>query len=162
VRVHLVNYDPAWPARFAEESRRLRDVIGAGALRIEHAGSTSVPGLVAKPVIDIILEVQDSGDESAYAALLEGAGYRFHLREPAWHEHRLFKGAADGANVHVFSRGCPEIDRMLAFRDRLRANAEDRHIYAAAKRALAEQEWERMDDYASAKTAVVEQILSRR
>ena len=128
---------------------------------MEHAGSTSVPGLAAKPIIDIVLVVADSADEPAYAPPLEAAGYLLKIREPDWHEHRLFKGPDTDIHLHVFSFGCPEIDRMLLFRDWLRGNAPDRDLYIQTKRALAQQEWGRGQDYADAKTAVVKEIMAR-
>ncbi len=130
-------------------------------MRIEHAGSTSVPGLVAKPVIDIVLVVSDSADESAYLPALESAGYSLRIREPNWYEHRMFKGPDTDVNLHVFSLGCPEVERMLLFRDWLRGSPADRDLYARTKLKLAEQEWEHVQDYADAKTAVVEEILAR-
>ncbi len=128
---------------------------------LEHVGSTSVPGLPAKPIIDILLVVPDSSDEPAYAPRLEGAGYVLRIREPEWHEHRLFKGPDTSVNVHVFSTGCPEIDRMILFRDRLRAYPADRDEYLAAKRELAARDWEYVQQYADAKTAVIESIIAR-
>jgi GrpB-like predicted nucleotidyltransferase (UPF0157 family) len=159
--VRLVDYDPRWPREFEGHAAAIGSALGSRALRIEHVGSTSVPGLAAKPVIDIVLAVRDSADESSYAPALEQAGYRLHFREPGWHEHRMFHPAEDGVNLHVFSEGCPEIDRMVAFRDRLRADAADRERYAQTKLALAKRRWEYMQDYADAKTAVVEEILAR-
>jgi GrpB-like predicted nucleotidyltransferase (UPF0157 family) len=120
-----------------------------------------VPGLPAKPIIDMILVVADSAKETEYAGPLEHIGYRLHIREPGWHEHRLFKGPEEGVNLHVFSAGCPEIERMLAFRDWLRTNESDRELYGRSKRALARQEWKYTQNYADAKTAVVEEIMSR-
>ena len=159
MRIRIVDYDPEWPRRFEVEADRIRAALGARALQIEHAGSTAVPGLPAKPVIDIILAVAESADEAAYAPALEAVGYRFHLREPEWHQHRLFKGAANDVNLHVFTSGCPEIDRMLAFRDRLRSNPADRDRYARTKQELAQLEWNCTQDYADAKTQIIQQIL---
>jgi GrpB-like predicted nucleotidyltransferase (UPF0157 family) len=133
-------------------------VLGSGALRIEHAGSTSVPRLAAKPVIDIVLVVADSSDEGAYVPAIESAGYPLRIREPHWYEHRMFNGPDTDVNLHVFSLGCPEIDRMLLFRDWLRDNAADRDLYAHTKLALAEQEWDSVQNYADAKTAVIQEI----
>ena len=130
-------------------------------LRIEHAGSTAVPGLTAKPTIDVILEVADSADEPAYAPDLEAAGYPLRIREPNWYQHRMFKGPDTNVNLHVFSRGCPEIERMLTFRDWLRNHPADRDLYARTKLELAQQEWKDVQNYADAKTAVVEEILAR-
>ena len=130
-------------------------------VRLEHAGSTSVPGLPAKPIIDVVLEVPDSSDEDAYATDLEAAGYPLSIREPEWFEHRVFKGPDTNVNLHVFSAGCEEPDRMLLFRDWLRDNASDRERYAAAKRELAAQDWTYVQQYADAKTAVVREIMAR-
>ena len=108
-----------------------------------------------------MLVVADSSDENAYAPALEPAGYVLRIREPNWHEHRLFKGPDTNINLHVFSAGCPEIERMLIFRDWLRSNAADRELYARNKRALAQKEWEDVQNYADAKSAVVQEILER-
>lgn len=157
----IVNYDPRWPELFAREAERTRRVLGSRALRVEHVGSTSVPKLAAKPIIDLLLIVTDSAEEEAYAPALTAAGYMLRIREPNWYEHRVFKGPDTDINLHVFSPGCPEIDRMLVFRDWLRANAADRELYASAKLALARQEWKYVQNYADAKTAVVEEIIAR-
>jgi GrpB-like predicted nucleotidyltransferase (UPF0157 family) len=159
--IHLVDYDPEWPRRFEREAYGIRSALGDRALRIEHAGSTSVPGLPAKPIIDIVLEVADSAQEIEYAAALEGAGYRLHIREPGWHEHRMFQYQAKDVNLHVFSTGCPEIERMLVFRDWLRSSESDRELYARCTRKLAQQEWKYTQNYADAKTAVIEEIMAR-
>ena len=108
---------------------------------IEHVGSTSVPDLPAKPIIDILLVVANSAEETQYVQTLETAAYQLHIREPGWHEHRMFKSSVMDANLHVFSAGSAEIDRMLAFRDWLRSNASDRELYARSKRALAQRDW---------------------
>jgi len=160
-RIHIVDYDPRWPELFEREAKRIRRVLGRRALRIEHAGSTSVPGLAAKPIIDILLVVADSSDEAVYVPALESAGFVLRIREIDWYEHRMFKGPDADVNLHVFSRGCPEIDRMLTFRDWLRANSADRDLYARTKLALARQEWRYVQNYADAKTAVIEEILAR-
>jgi GrpB-like predicted nucleotidyltransferase (UPF0157 family) len=157
----IVDYDPRWPELFAREAERIRRVLGSRALRIEHVGSTSVPGLAAKPIIDLLLVVADSANEDAYAPALTAAGYVLRIREPNWHEHRVFKGPDSDINLHVFSPACPEIDRMLIFRDWLRANPADRNLYARTKLALARQEWKYVQNYADAKTAVVEEIIAR-
>jgi len=157
----LVAYDPAWPGRFEHEAERIRRTLGKKALRVEHVGSTSVPGLPAKPIIDVLLVVSASANETEYATSLEGAGYKLHVREPGWYEHRMFKGPENDVNLHVFSLGSPEIERMLAFRDWLRTNEDDRELYARSKRALAAQEWKYTQNYADAKTPVIEEIMSR-
>jgi GrpB-like predicted nucleotidyltransferase (UPF0157 family) len=159
--IQLAEYDPLWPALYEREAARIRGALADAALRLEHVGSTSVPGLAAKPLIDMVLVVVDSADEDAYAPRLESAGYVLVIREPDWYEHRLFKGPDTNVNLHTFSEGCDEAERMLAFRDRLRANDEDRELYERAKRELAAEEWRHVQNYADAKSAVVQDIMSR-
>lgn len=157
----IVEYDPEWPEHYRRHEKRIREALGSGALLIEHTGSTSVPGLAAKPIIDITMAVPDSADEDSYVAPLEAAGYSLHIREPHWFEHRLFKDSGATVHLHVFSKGCSEINRMLMFRDWLRQNSSDRQLYVKTKRELAQQEWARGQDYADAKTSVISEILER-
>jgi GrpB-like predicted nucleotidyltransferase (UPF0157 family) len=159
--VTLVDYDPSWPQLFEREAVRISGALGNGVLLLEHAGSTSVPGLAAKPKIDIILAVADSRDEPSYVPPLEAVGYVLRIREPDWHEHRLFKGPDTDVNLHVFSYGCAEIERMLRFRDHLRSDDRDRDLYEQKKRELAQRTWKYTQHYADAKTEIVEQILAR-
>lgn len=130
-------------------------------MRIEHVGSTSVPGLPAKPIIDIALEVPDSTDEPGYVPDMEAAGYVLRIREPEWFEHRVFKGPDTNVNLHVFSAACEEVDRMVLFRDHLRSTEADRELYARGKRELAARDWKYVQQYADAKTDVVREILAR-
>jgi GrpB-like predicted nucleotidyltransferase (UPF0157 family) len=157
----LADYDPEWPRLFAREAARIRSVLGDTALRVEHVGSTSVPGLAAKPIIDVLLVVPDSADEPSYVPALEAAGYVLRIREPDWFEHRLLKGPDTDVNLHVFGAGTEEIDRMLRFRDHLRASDDDRDHYARTKRELARRTWRHVQHYADAKTAVVGKIMAR-
>jgi GrpB-like predicted nucleotidyltransferase (UPF0157 family) len=159
--IMLADYDPTWPGLFAREEKRIRAVLGDRVLRVEHTGSTSVPGLAAKPIIDITLVVPDSSDEPSYVPDLEGAGYVLWIREPDWYEHRVFKGPDTNVNVHVFSRDCVEVERMVAFRDWLRSHDADRDLYERTKRELAAREWQYVQNYADAKTAIVEEIIGR-
>ena len=159
--IHLADYDPLWPALFEREAARVRGTVGAAALRLEHVGSTSVPGLAAKPLIDMVLVVPDSSEEDAYAPALETAGYVLRIREPGWYEHRLFKGPDTNVNLHTFSDGCDKVDRMIAFRDWLRAHDEDRELYESAKRELCAREWRHVQNYADATSAVVVEIMGR-
>jgi GrpB-like predicted nucleotidyltransferase (UPF0157 family) len=160
-RIELAEYDPEWPREYEREAERIGRALGPRMLRIEHVGSTSVPGLAAKPLIDIVLVVTDTTDEDAYVPPLETAGYVLRIREPDWFEHRLFKGPDTNVNVHTFSEGCEEVDRMVGFRDWLRNHDDDRDLYLAAKRDLAQREWKYVQNYADAKSAVVREILGR-
>lgn len=159
--IEIRDYDPEWPRLYRREDARIRSVVGDRVVRIAHAGSTSVPGLPAKPVIDIVLEVPDSAREPTYVPDLEAAGYVLRIREPEWFEHRLLKGPDANINLHVFSSACAEVDRMLLFRDWLRSSDADRELYATAKRELADRDWKYTQQYADAKTAVVRDIMSR-
>jgi GrpB-like predicted nucleotidyltransferase (UPF0157 family) len=158
--INIVDYDTDWPKKFERHTRIIADALGVVALRIEHIGSTSVPGLAAKPIIDILVVVADSADESAYRAQLEAGGYVLRVREPDWNEHRMFRTPEKDVHVHVYSVGCPEIERNLTFRDRLRKNSGDRSRYETTKRELATREWPSMNAYADAKTAVIESIIA--
>jgi GrpB-like predicted nucleotidyltransferase (UPF0157 family) len=159
--IALSPYDPGWPLRYAALARDIRATLGAKVAALEHVGSTSVPGLSAKPVIDIILAVSDSGDEPAYVPALEARGFVLKIREPDWFNHRLLKTPDADVNLHVFTEGCEEITRMLAFRDWLRTHEADRKLYERTKQELAAHTWKYMQNYADAKSEIVSAILSR-
>jgi GrpB-like predicted nucleotidyltransferase (UPF0157 family) len=159
--VVVVAHDPGWPDRFEQERVRIVRALGDRALAVEHVGSTSVPGLAAKPIIDICLLVDDSADESAYVPALEQAGYELRIREPNWFEHRLLRTPERDVHVHVFTVGCEEVTRMVAFRDHLRTDDADRALYESTKRDLARRDWPTGQHYADAKTDVVEAIMAR-
>ena len=159
--VHIAEYDPAWPVLYEREAARVRSLLGERVLRLAHVGSTSVPGLAAKPVIDMLLAVADPADEPSYVGALEADGYVLRIREPGWHEHRLLKGPDTDINLHVLGAGSREIERMIAFRDRLRTHEDERVRYETAKRELASAAWTYLQDYADAKGDVVEAIVAR-
>jgi GrpB-like predicted nucleotidyltransferase (UPF0157 family) len=159
--VVIADYDPEWPRWFERAAEGIRAALGDRVLQLDHVGSTSVPGLPAKPLIDINLVVTDTTDEDAYVPPLETIGYVLRVREPEWFEHRLLRGFDPPVNLHVFNPGCVELDRMLRFRDHLRTNDADRELYERTKRELAAQEWKYVQHYADAKTAVVQEILER-
>jgi GrpB-like predicted nucleotidyltransferase (UPF0157 family) len=159
--VYLAPYDSAWPSQFEYLAGLVRSAISDRAVLLEHVGSTSVPGLSAKPIIDMVLAVPNSADEASYVPALDQAGFALKIREPEWFEHRVLKSLGIGANLHVFSVGCEEIPRMLAFREWLRTHDEDRQRYECAKRELAARTWKHVQDYADAKTAIVREILAR-
>jgi len=159
--IQIVDYDPEWPRLYEREAARVQSILGDRVLLLEHVGSTSVPGLAAKPKIDMLLVIANTADEPAYVPAMEAAGYVLTIREPDWYEHRVFKGPDTDINLHVFSSGCTEIDRMLLFRNWLRSNESDRLLYERTKRQLARNNWKYMQNYADAKTAVVNEILTR-
>ena len=154
----IADYDPDWPRRFAGQRELIDQALGSAALRIEHVGSSAVPGLAAKPIIDVLVTVSDVGDEAGYGPALERAGYELRVSEP---DHRMFRTPARDVQVHVWGDGDPEVDRTLAFRDRLRESAADRIEYERLKRSLAEREWRDMNHYADAKGPLIDAILVR-
>ena len=156
--VDIEDHDPAWADRYAEVRAGIESALGSHALAIEHVGSTSVPGLPAKPIIDVDLLVNDSADEALYVPALEPLGYRLLLREPWWHGHRMLIGGDEDIHLHVWPHNAAEPIRHRLFRDWLRAHPEDRDLYADTKRRLAE---EQNPDYTMAKSDVIDQILAR-
>jgi GrpB-like predicted nucleotidyltransferase (UPF0157 family) len=159
--IHLVPYDPSWPSQFSRQEVRVRHALGDKVLMLEHVGSTSIEGLSAKPIIDMVLVVSNSADEKSYVPQLEDQGFVLHIREPNWVEHRLLKAPDVKANLHVFSEGCDEVSRMLTFRDWLRSHSADKELYEKTKRELAVRTWKFSQHYADAKSDVVQEILGR-
>ena len=159
--IYLAPPDLTWGSKFLVLADRVREALAEKVLLLEHVGSTSVPGLSAKPVIDIALAVSDSADEPSYVPALEEHGFVLRVREPDWFEHRLFGCPDIDGNLHVFTFGCEEIDRMVLFRDWLRTHEDERQRYENAKRELASRTWKHVQNYADAKTGVVREILGR-
>lgn len=154
----LVPYDPAWPARFDAERARIEAALGDAARRVEHVGSTSAPGLVAKPIVDIQVSVDDVEDEPSYVPALERAGYALRVREPT---HRMLRTPAHDVHVHVCSAGGEWERRHLVFRDWLRRTPADCVLYARVKQELAAQDWPTMNHDADAKSDVIAEITAR-
>jgi GrpB-like predicted nucleotidyltransferase (UPF0157 family) len=158
----VVESDPMWPHQFDVLATRIRDVLGDRVLALEHVGSTSVPGLPAKPIIDIDLTVVDSSDEVAYVPALERVGFVLTIREPRWHQHRCLTSTDPKSNVHVWCPGSPEAIRHTMFRDWLRTYPDDRARYADAKRSAADVSTaagEAVMDYNVRKQPVIREIL---
>lgn len=153
----LVDYDPRWPAIYAEHAARIRAALGEQ-VRVEHVGSTAVPGLVAKPIVDMQVSVADVEAEDTYVPALERSGYVLRVRERG---HRMLRTPARGVHVHVCPVGSAWERRHLLFRDRLRADTDDRWAYGALKRQLAAQDWETMNHYAAAKDELIGEIMQR-
>lgn len=160
----IVAYDPSWPAWYERLSDLIQAALGPAVLALDHVGSTAVPGLAAKPIIDVDLTVADATAESSYVPPLGAAGFQLIIREPWWYEHRLLRHREPACNLHVWSPGCPEAARHLIFRDWLRANPEEREVYLRAKLAA----WERtravdgsVDAYNSHKQTAIRQIYAR-
>jgi len=158
--IRLVAYNEEWPVKFEKHKKIIKGALGDVALEVAHIGSTAVPKLAAKPIIDMLLIVKDASDESKYLKEMQAAGYQLRVREPDFHEHRMFRTVQKDVHIHVLSKDSSEIDRYLVFRNRLRWNEADRKEYEATKRLLAASEWADMNEYAKAKTQIVERIIA--
>jgi GrpB-like predicted nucleotidyltransferase (UPF0157 family) len=158
--VEVVPWDAGWSVRFEELRALVFDTLGATALRVDHVGSTSVPGLAAKPIIDIDVIVADAEDEATYLPALQAAGLTLVIREPWWHGHRMFVND-DDLNLHVWPDGAGEPIRHLLFRDWLRTHPKDRERYAQSKRELSDRHRDEPDRYNLAKNAVIDDIYAR-
>ncbi len=156
--LELHSYDAGWPSRYLDHRRRIRNALSAVDIEIEHIGSTSVPGLAAKPIIDIVVTVDDITAEEDYIDALLDAGYELRVREPG---HRLVRTPARDVHVHLYERGDPAVGEYLLLRDHLRSNADDRALYESTKRTLLSRRWDDMNDYADAKTDVIVAIKAR-
>jgi GrpB-like predicted nucleotidyltransferase (UPF0157 family) len=132
-----MEYDAGWSGRFETIATRIRTALGPDAA-VEHIGSTSVPGLAAKPITDVLLVVDDLANEVAYVAPLSRSGLVLRAREPG---HRLLRTPELDVHIHVYEVGAPEIAANLDLRDWLRTSPSDRALYAATKRRLANQQW---------------------
>lgn len=163
----IVDYDEDWPRRFESLAGAVLRAVGAdaasgegagaGQVSVEHIGSTSVPGLAAKPIIDILLTVGNVEDERSYVPQLEREGFMLRVREPG---HRMLRTPALDVHLHVFHPDDAAVRDYRDLRDWLRADDADRALYAATKRRLARQHWSDMNHYADAKSDVIALILS--
>ena len=156
--VELADPDPSWPDQYDVEAAYLRAILGDRVLRLEHVGSTSVPGLPAKPILDVQISVLNVDDHGSFAPALERAGYLVRVREPG---HVLYRSPERDVHVHLCAVGSEWERRHLVFRDWLRTHPDDRDLYADVKRRLLRDEWESMIDYSFAKTGVITTIMQR-
>lgn len=154
----VLPHDPDWPNKFAEHADRIRQCLGSIAVRVDHIGSTAVPGLAAKPIIDIDVSVRDVEDERLYLTPLTECGYELRVREPG---HRMVRTSALDVQVHICQGGSDWERRHLLFRDWLIADDADRDAYAALKTLLAGQTWSDVNAYADAKGTLIAKIMER-
>jgi GrpB-like predicted nucleotidyltransferase (UPF0157 family) len=162
--IEVADPDPAWPRRYDDLASRIRQALGWRVLQLEHVGSTSVPGLAAKPVIDIDLTVADPEHEPDYVPALEAIGFRLVIRAPWWYGHRVLVSDEPRSNLHVFGFDSPELVRHRIFRDWLRGNPAERDLYAAAKQqaaSAANAAGEHVMQYNARKQRVVREIYQR-
>jgi GrpB-like predicted nucleotidyltransferase (UPF0157 family) len=164
-RAEIVSYpDSAWPQRYEDLASRIREALGWRALQLEHVGSTSVPGLAAKPVIDIDLTVADPEREQDYVPALETVGFRLVIREPWRYGHRALVADEPRCNLHVFGFDSPEPVKHRIFRDWLQGNPAERDRYATTKREAASDAnaaGEHVMQYNARKQQVIREIYHR-
>jgi GrpB-like predicted nucleotidyltransferase (UPF0157 family) len=158
--ISVVEYDPTWPEKFSEQENILRLALGDTALALEHIGSTAVPGLAAKPIIDILLVVQDPSKEELYLPQLMAAGYKLRVREPEYDEHRMVRTSNKDVHIHIYPPTSSEVEKYRLVRDELRQNDELRQKYGALKQELASRDWTDMNAYSVAKTGVIDEIIA--
>jgi GrpB-like predicted nucleotidyltransferase (UPF0157 family) len=164
IGIEVIDPDPDWPRQYDGLASRIREALGWRVLQLDHVGSTAVPGLPAKPMIDIDLTVADPGREQDYVPALEAAGFRLRVREPWWHGHRVLRADEPPCNLHVFGFDSPEPIKHRIFRDWLRGNPGDRDFYAATKRQAAADANAAAEDvmqYNARKQQVIREIYHR-
>lgn len=154
----LHGYDERWVGVYLDNRRQILNALAPTDVGVEHIGSTSVPGLAAKPIIDIVVTVDDITAEEDYLDALLVAGYELRTREPG---HRLVRTPTRDVHVHIYQRGDPAVVEYLLLRDRLRSDADDRALYESTKRSLLRSRWDDMNAYADAKTDVIFAIKAR-
>lgn len=133
-KIEVVEYNPEWPSLFIKQKSRIQNALGSVVISINHVGSTAVPGLPAKPVIDIDLIVAHPENEQLYVPLLEELGYQLTIREPSWYQHRMLRLEQPRVNLHIFALDCPEHIRHILFRDWLVSHPEDKELYQNVKK----------------------------
>jgi GrpB-like predicted nucleotidyltransferase (UPF0157 family) len=153
--IQIAPYDPAWPQCFETERQKIKAALGPGAIRIDHVGSTAVPGLSAKPIIDIQVSIENSDDESTYLPQLEKQGYVLRVREKG---RRMFRTPKLDVHIHVCRTGSDWERRHLLFRDWLKHDKADREAYQKLKEGLVKRVWETMNHYADAKSDLIQEI----
>ncbi len=158
-QIDIVAYRPVWVTEFMQHEEKIRNALGSVALCIEHIGSTSVPELAAKPVIDMLVVVDDPSKEDLYLPAMIECGYELRVREPDFEEHRMFRTPERDVHIHIFPKGSGEIERYLLFRDFLRFDSETRIKYETLKRKLSTLNWADMNEYADAKTSFIEDVI---
>ena len=158
LELELHDYDERWVGLYLDHRRRILDALAAANVGVEHIGSTSVPGLAAKPIIDIVVTVDDITAEEDYLVPVLAAGYELRVREPG---HRLVRTPDRDVHVHIYETNAQAVTDYLLLRDRLRDDADDRALYARTKRELISQGFDDMNAYSDAKTEVIAAIVAR-
>jgi GrpB-like predicted nucleotidyltransferase (UPF0157 family) len=157
--LYLLDYQPAWPRLFEEEAERIRAACGDRLVGIEHIGSTSIPGLAAKPILDIMPLLVSFEEGFDIVPNMEGLGYEYKGEYGIPRRHYFVKGTPRTHHVHMYEADDDEVVRHLLFRDYLREYADTAAEYESLKRRLAAEV--PREDYPEAKTGFVAQVLAR-
>ncbi|MDR3503580.1 MAG: bifunctional GrpB family protein/GNAT family N-acetyltransferase [Legionella sp.] len=160
--INVLPYDSHWPEQFTEEAQSIQKALGANCIEIHHIGSTAVPGLAAKPIIDMIPVVLDITQVDAMNPLMAALGYEVKGESGMLFRRFFQKGDTQPSfNVHVFEQGSSEIERHVKFRDWMRAHPEDRDAYAQLKQDLAQLHPDDLSAYCFGKEDFVSRIDKR-
>lgn len=161
-RITVVPYDANWPQRYEQAATRLREVLGPELVAVHHVGSTAVPGLVAKPIIDVLLAVRDLAALEAHDDAMRAAGYR-PMGEQGLEGRRYYvRGSEEERleHVHAWEVGHPRLADHLAFRDYLRARPEARLAYGRLKQVLAAKYPDDPAAYTTGKESFIREVLT--
>ena len=160
MKVRIVPYDPAWPHAFEDEASRIAGALKSVAVAVHHIGSTAIPGIPAKPIIDILVEITDLPSLDSGSAALVSLGYES-MGEFGIPRRRYFrKNNAEGIRthqIHAFEAGSDGAKRHLAFRDYMIAHPTSAHAYGELKQSLARQHPDSIEAYMDGKDAFVKQ-----
>ncbi|KAM3093829.1 GrpB family protein [Phormidesmis sp. 146-12] len=160
-KVEVVPHDPNWWEAFEVESQRVTDALGENVVAIHHIGSTAIPGIYAKPIIDLLVEVKDIVKVDGQSSSMESLGYEV-MGEYGILGRRYFrKNSQEGVrthHVHTFKLGSDQVERHLAFRDYMVAHPEDAQRYSELKRELARKHLQNVDEYVDGKDGFIKEM----
>lgn len=160
MKVHVAPYDPSWPTQFTAEAECIRAALGGVAVAVHHIGSTAIPGILAKPIIDILLEVDDIPTLDAYSSALAGLGYEA-KGEFGIPGRRYFRKQSTAGvrthQIHAFERGSPASERHLAFRDYLIGQPTIAQAYSLLKQRLAASHPDDIEAYMDGKDSFIKE-----
>lgn len=162
--VEVVPHDPRWRDAFEAEAKRVAAALGENVVAVHHIGSTAIPDIYAKPVVDLLVEVRDVAGVDGRSPAMEALGYEV-MGEFGIHGRRYFrKDDREGIrthNIHAFEAGSAEVGRHLAFRDYMIAHPGDAQRYSELKRRLAEEHPRSLDAYMDGKDGFIKEMDGR-
>jgi len=160
----LVAYDPTWPEQFIEKKNRILKALSDSVVAIHHMGGTSIPSMITKPQIDILVVVNDLQAAREKASAMIEQGFVAHGDYTGINEEYFTEDTADGkrlTSIHVLGVGHPQIEKILIFRDHLMKNKEDRDLYISVKKELYNKYADNYPQYTIGKEVVILEIIKR-